>query len=131
MKVIDHLKRAESSLISFEITPPKRGAKIQNILQIVEDFADKKYTPSFIHVTSRAADIKVKETPEGIRVKKTRKRPGTLGVSILSIKRINCLFKRIIYFEYLIHLINLYYSRKRIICMLGSMDKSHVLFYSV
>lgn len=81
MKVIDHIKEAEKNnktLISFEITPPKRGGDAQNILKIVNDF--KKYKPSFIHVTSRAADVNLEETNEGIKAKIKRKRPGTLGI---------------------------------------------------
>ncbi len=79
MKVIDHIKKASSPIISFEITPPKRGENIQYILGIVEYL--KRYNPSFVHVTSRAAEADDEEISPGIfkRVIK-RKRPGTIGI---------------------------------------------------
>jgi len=79
MKVSEHLKRAERPLLSFEITPPERGGDINKDLRVVEKL--QKYGPSFIHVTSRAADVEEQQQPGGL-VKKIirRKRPGTLGL---------------------------------------------------
>jgi methylenetetrahydrofolate reductase (NADPH) len=79
MKVIEHIKKAISPLISFEITPPERGGDINKDLKVVE--ALSQYNPSFIHVTSRSADVEEEEKPGGL-VKKIvrRKRPGTLGL---------------------------------------------------
>ncbi|MHB2150592.1 methylenetetrahydrofolate reductase [NAD(P)H] [Calditrichota bacterium LG25] len=81
MKVIEHLARAKETLISFEIIPPKRGGDIHSLLKVVDDIS--KYNPPFIDITSHAAEVKYEETPQGIKRKVKRKRPGTLGICAL------------------------------------------------
>lgn len=81
MKVVEHLAKAKDTLISFEIIPPKRGGDIKSLLQIVDDIS--KYNPPFIDITSHAAEVIYEETPEGIKRKVKRKRPGTLGICAL------------------------------------------------
>ena len=81
MKVIEHLDKAGSPLISFEIIPPKRGGDIRSLLSVIEDIM--KYRPPFIDITSHAAEVIYEETPDGIKVKVKRKRPGTLGICAL------------------------------------------------
>ncbi len=78
MKVVEHLARARDTIISFEIIPPKRGGDIRGLLQVVEDVS--RYRPPFIDITSHAAEVVYEETPQGIKRKVKRKRPGTLGV---------------------------------------------------
>ncbi len=76
MKVIEHLQNATKTLLSYEITPPERGGDIDKDLEVVSNL--KKYNPSFIHVTSRAADLEYREIESGVYEKKVRrKRPGT------------------------------------------------------
>jgi len=87
MKVIEHLERAGSPLISFEIIPPRRGGDIKSLLQLVDDLA--KYNPPFIDITSHAAEVYYEETPQGIRKKVKRKRPGTIGICALIQKKYN------------------------------------------
>ncbi len=81
MKVIEHLEKADNTLISFEIIPPKRGGDIKSLLEVVDDIS--KYDPPFIDITSHAAEVSYDETPEGIKRKVKRKRPGTLGICAL------------------------------------------------
>jgi len=82
MKVIEHLERANSTLISFEIIPPKRGGDIHQLLQVLEDLV--KFKPPFIDITSHAAEVIYEETRSGeIKMKVKRKRPGTLGICAL------------------------------------------------
>ncbi len=81
MKVIEHLARANEPLISFEIIPPKRGGDIRSLLRVVDDIS--QYNPPFIDITSHAAEVTYEETPQGIRRKVKRKRPGTLGICAL------------------------------------------------
>ncbi len=81
MKVIEHLAKAKETLISFEIIPPKRGGDIQSLLKVVDDIS--KYNPPFIDITSHAAEVTYEETPQGIKRKIKRKRPGTLGICAL------------------------------------------------
>lgn len=83
MKVIEHLEKAKSSnkpLISFEVIPPKRGGDITQLFNVLNDVM--QYNPPFIDVTSRAAEVEYRETPQGIQKKVIRKRPGTIGISV-------------------------------------------------
>jgi len=81
MKVIEHLDKAKNPLISFEIIPPKRGGDIKSLLSVIDDIM--QYHPPFIDITSHAAEVIYEETPDGIKVKVKRKRPGTLGICAL------------------------------------------------
>lgn len=82
MKVTEHLYKANDTLISFEIIPPKRGGDIKQLLTVLDDVV--KYKPPFIDITSHAAEVMYEETRDGhmnMRIK--RKRPGTLGICAL------------------------------------------------
>jgi methylenetetrahydrofolate reductase (NADPH) len=81
MKVTEHLEKATQPLISFEIIPPKRGGDIKSLLAVLDDLA--MYNPPFIDITSHAAEVIYDETPDGIKKKIKRKRPGTLGICAL------------------------------------------------
>lgn len=80
MKVVEHLEKAKNTLISFEIIPPLRGGDIKQIFNIIDDLI--KYNPPFIDVTSHSAEVQYEETPEGIKKKVKRKRPGTIGLCV-------------------------------------------------
>ncbi len=81
MKVIEHLERSGGNpIISFEVIPPKRGGDISQLFKVLEDIM--QYNPPFIDVTSRAAEVEYRETPQGIQKKVIRKRPGTIGISV-------------------------------------------------
>lgn len=80
MKVVEHLEKAKNPLISFEIIPPLRGGDIKQIFNIIDDLI--KYNPPFIDVTSHSAEVHYEETPEGIKKKVKRKRPGTIGLCV-------------------------------------------------
>ena len=82
MKVTEHLAKANETLISFEIIPPKRGGDIKQLLSLLEDVV--KYKPPFIDITSHAAEVIHEETRNGdMQMKVKRKRPGTLGICAL------------------------------------------------
>lgn len=82
MKVTEHLAKANDTLISFEIIPPKRGGDIKQLLSVLDDIV--KYNPPFIDITSHPAEVVYEETPGGeIKMKVKRKRPGTLGICAL------------------------------------------------
>jgi methylenetetrahydrofolate reductase (NADPH) len=80
LKVIEDLEKAKNPLISFEIIPPLRGGDIKQIFNIIDDLI--KYNPPFIDVTSHSAEVQYEETPEGIKKKIKRKRPGTIGLCV-------------------------------------------------
>ncbi len=81
MRVTEHLATATEPLISFEIIPPTRGGDLASLLGLIEDLA--KHRPPFIDITSHAAEVIYDDTPEGVRRRVTRKRPGTLGICAL------------------------------------------------
>lgn len=82
MRVTEHLDKANETLISFEIIPPKRGGDIKQLLGVLEDLV--KYNPPFIDITSHAAEVLYEETADGgFEMKIKRKRPGTLGICAL------------------------------------------------
>ena len=81
MRVIDHLEKAKEPLISFELIPPKRGGDITDVLNVIDNII--KFKPPFIDITSHSAEVIYEETPDGIKKKVKRKRPGTLGICAL------------------------------------------------
>jgi methylenetetrahydrofolate reductase (NADPH) len=80
MKVIEYIEKAKEPLISYEVIPPERGGHISQLFNVVSEVM--KYNPPFIDVTSHAAEVEFKETPEGIKKIIKRKRPGTIGISV-------------------------------------------------
>ncbi|MBN1634654.1 MAG: methylenetetrahydrofolate reductase [Ignavibacteria bacterium] len=78
MKVTEHLDKAASPIISFEIIPPLRGGDINGLFSVIDELIS--YNPPFIDVTSHAAEVDYEETAEGIKKKIKRKRPGTIGI---------------------------------------------------
>lgn len=83
MKVIDHIKRAQSLSgkleISYEIVPPPRGSSIKEILDAVDVLAT--LNPPWMDVTSHSSVTQYHERSDGSISKRTvRKRPGTLGI---------------------------------------------------
>src|SRR5688572_30025318 len=53
MKVIDHIKQAKDTLISFEILPPLKGKTINSIYDHLDPLMEFK--PSFINITYHRA----------------------------------------------------------------------------
>lgn len=79
MRVTEHLDRATEPLISYEIIPPRRGASIRTVFDIVEQLLP--YEPPFIDVTGHSAEVYYEEMGDGtIRRHVKRKRPGTIGL---------------------------------------------------
>lgn len=83
MSVADILKNAcatHETLFSFEILPPLRGKKIEQIYDTVEQLLP--YHPAFIEVTNHRSDFSYRETTPGnyVRVEE-RVRPGTVAVA--------------------------------------------------
>ena len=79
MKIIDHLKQADRTLISFEILPPLKGQDIQSIYNAIDPLME--FDPPFVDVTYHREEYVYKKYPNGLLEKKTtRKRPGTVGI---------------------------------------------------
>ncbi len=79
MFVCEHLAKAKSPLLSYEIVPPPRGCSLKDIIDIVEEL--QPFKPAWIDVTSHSSQATYNERHDGVIEKKTlRKRPGTLGI---------------------------------------------------
>lgn len=79
MKVIDHIKKAKSTLFSIEILPPLKGKSIQSIFDGIDPLLEFK--PSFIDVTYHREEYFYKKREGGYLEKVSmRKRPGTVGI---------------------------------------------------
>lgn len=79
MKVIDHIKEAKDTLISFEILPPLKGKTINSIYEHLDPLMEFK--PSFINVTYHRSEHVFKKKADGVFEKvEVRKRPGTVGI---------------------------------------------------
>lgn len=79
MKVIDHLKRSEKAIFSFEILPPLKGKSIQSIYDGIDPLMEFK--PPYINVTYHREEYIYKKREKGFLEKiSIRKRPGTVGI---------------------------------------------------
>lgn len=79
MKVVDHIKQANSTLFSIEILPPIKGKSIQSIFEGIDPLMEFK--PSFVDVTYHREEYFYKKNAAGALEKvSTRKRPGTVGI---------------------------------------------------
>lgn len=88
MKVIEYLERANRTLFSYEIIPPKRGGNIRDVFSLIDTLIE--FEPPFIDLTSRSAEVYYDETPDGLIHRHTkRKRPGTIGLSAAIKNRYN------------------------------------------
>src|ERR1700741_2330121 len=79
MKVTDHIKQAQNTMISFEILPPLKGKSIQSIYDHLDPLMEFK--PSWINVTYHRSETAFKKKADGNFEKvEVRKRPGTVGI---------------------------------------------------
>ena len=79
MKVIDHIRQAKDTLISFEILPPLKGKTINSIYEHLDPLMEFK--PSFVNVTYHRSEHVFKKKADGTFEKvEVRKRPGTVGI---------------------------------------------------
>lgn len=79
MKVIDHLKQAKDTLVSFEVLPPLKGKSINSIYDHLDPLME--FRPSWINVTYHRSETMFKKKADGTFEKvEVRKRPGTVGI---------------------------------------------------
>ncbi|MBX5439648.1 MAG: methylenetetrahydrofolate reductase [NAD(P)H] [Thermoflavifilum sp.] len=79
MHVTEHIRRAQHTLISFEILPPLKGKSIESIYQHLDPLMEFK--PAYINVTYHRSEFMFKKKPDGSFEKvEIRKRPGTVGI---------------------------------------------------
>ena len=79
MKVIEHLKKSNSTLFSFEILPPLKGKSIDSIFNSLDPLME--FNPAFIDVTYHREEFVYKKRADGLLERRSvRKRPGTVGI---------------------------------------------------
>jgi methylenetetrahydrofolate reductase (NADPH) len=79
MKVIDHIKSAQNTVVSFEILPPLKGKTISSIYDHLDPLM--QFSPAFINVTYHRSETMFKKKADGTFEKvEVRKRPGTVGI---------------------------------------------------
>ncbi|MET0638231.1 MAG: methylenetetrahydrofolate reductase [NAD(P)H] [Chitinophagaceae bacterium] len=79
MKVIDHIKQATGTLISFEVLPPLKGKGIEALYKHLDPLME--FNPSFINVTYHRSEHVYKKKADGNFEKVIiRKRPGTESI---------------------------------------------------
>ena len=79
MKVIDHIKQAKDTLVSFEVLPPLKGKGIEALYKHLDPLMEFK--PSFINVTYHRSEHVFKKRVDGSFEKVIiRKRPGTESI---------------------------------------------------
>ena len=79
MKITDILANAKGCEFTFEILPPLKGQKAQEIFDNIDPLMEFK--PPFIDVTYHREETVYKRLPNGLLQEKVvRKRPGTVGI---------------------------------------------------
>lgn len=79
MKITDILSNAKGCEFTFEILPPLKGQKAQEIFDHIDPLMEFK--PPFIDVTYHREETVYKRLPNGLLQEKVvRKRPGTVGI---------------------------------------------------
>jgi methylenetetrahydrofolate reductase (NADPH) len=88
MRVIDHIKDAKGTLVSFEILPPLKGKGISAIYDHLDPLMEFK--PAFINVTYHRSEHIFKKRADGSFEKVViRKRPGTEAICASIMNRYN------------------------------------------
>lgn len=80
MNVIESIEKSKGkTLFSFEILPPLKGARIDDLFKKIDPLME--FDPSFINVTYHREEFVYKKRQNGLLEKQvTRKRPGTVGI---------------------------------------------------
>ena len=79
MKVTEHIKNAAGkTLFSFEIIPPVKGHKIQELYDNIDPLIE--FDPPFIDVTTSREEYVYIDRSGLLDKKLTRMRPGTVGI---------------------------------------------------
>ncbi|MBM3432839.1 MAG: methylenetetrahydrofolate reductase [NAD(P)H] [Bacteroidetes bacterium] len=88
MKVIDHIRQAKETLISFEVLPPLKGKGIGALYNHLDPLME--HQPAFINVTYHRSEHVFKKRPDGGFEKVVvRKRPGTESICAAILNKYN------------------------------------------
>lgn len=88
MKVIDHIRQAKDTLISFEVLPPLKGKGIEALYKHLDPLMELR--PAYINVTYHQSEHVFKKRADGSFEKVViRKRPGTESICAAIMNRYN------------------------------------------
>jgi len=88
MKVIDHIRQAKETLISFEVLPPLKGKGIEALYNHMDPLMEFK--PAYINVTyHRSEHVFKKRADGGFDKVVVRKRPGTESICAAIMNKYN------------------------------------------
>jgi methylenetetrahydrofolate reductase (NADPH) len=88
MTVIEHIRQAQGTLVSFEVLPPLKGKGIEALYKHLDPLM--AFKPSFINVTYHRSEHVFKKKVDGSFEKViTRKRPGTESICAAIMNRYN------------------------------------------
>ncbi len=88
MKVIDHIKKSNGTLVSFEVLPPLKGKGIEALYKHLDPLME--YKPAFINVTYHRSEHVFKKRADGSFEKViVRKRPGTESICAAIMNKYN------------------------------------------
>jgi methylenetetrahydrofolate reductase (NADPH) len=88
MTVIEHIRQAKGTLISFEVLPPLKGKGIEALYKHLDPLMG--FNPSFINVTYHRSEHVFKKRADGVFDKViVRKRPGTESICAAIMNRYN------------------------------------------
>jgi methylenetetrahydrofolate reductase (NADPH) len=80
MNIAEKLNNSDHPLFTFELLPPLKGRGIDAIYDTIDNLLE--FNPSYINITSHAADIVYKNKPDGgISKMVVRKRPGSVATA--------------------------------------------------
>jgi methylenetetrahydrofolate reductase (NADPH) len=88
MKIIDHIKQAKDTLVSFEVLPPLKGKGIEALYKHLDPLME--FNPAFINVTYHRSEHVFKKRADGSFEKVViRKRPGTESICAAIMNKYN------------------------------------------
>ena len=88
MKITEHLQNSKKTLFSFEILPPLKGKRIDDIFEGIDPLME--FNPPFINVTYHREEYVYKKFPNDLLKKVSiRKRPGTVGICAAIMNKYN------------------------------------------
>ncbi|MFT3677924.1 MAG: methylenetetrahydrofolate reductase [NAD(P)H] [Chitinophagaceae bacterium] len=88
MKVIDHIRQAKETLISFEVLPPLKGKGIEALYNHMDPLME--FRPAYINVTyHRSEHVFKKRADGGFDKVVVRKRPGTESICAAIMNKYN------------------------------------------
>lgn len=80
MDISELLCNAKSPLFTFELLPPLKGRGLESLYKTIDTL--REFAPSYINVTSHAADVQFRQTADGAFEKKiVRKRPSSVATA--------------------------------------------------